>query len=261
MFNDWLTGEGESEDEGEGERLDLTEHLNELRSRIIYAGIAILVPTAIAFFFSDYILSLLTLPSGNLQLKAFSIMDGFMVKWRVSLMTGLVLAFPFWAYQIYAYIKPGLFEHERRAIFNPLIGAAVLFVLGGAFGYYMLWGMIRVLLQFFPRQVDFLPSADDYISFVLFFITACGLAFQLPTMIVILARLHLVNAALLAKQRRIAYFALFVFAEIITPVSDPIVAPLTVLVPLVLLYEMSVVLVRRIDARRAREALQLTPSP
>src|SRR5438128_2341362 len=124
MFNDWNTGEG----------LSLTEHLDELRTRIIYASIAILVPTAIAFFFSDYILSLLTLPSGGLQLKAFSLMDGFMIKWRVSLMTGIVVAFPFWAYQVYAYIKPGLFEHERRAIFSPLIGASVLFVIGGAFG-------------------------------------------------------------------------------------------------------------------------------
>jgi sec-independent protein translocase protein TatC len=251
MFEDWISGEGQS----------FTEHLDELRTRVIYAAVAILVPTAVAFFFSDYILSLLTLPSGGMQLKAFSIMDGFMIKWRVSLLTGIVVAFPIWAYQVYAYIKPGLYDHERRAIFTPLIGAVVLFVIGAAFGYYMLWGMIRVLLQFFPRQVDFLPAADDYISFVLFFITACGLAFQLPTMIVILARLHLVNATLLTKQRRIAYFSLFVFAEVITPVSDPIVAPLTVLVPLLLLYEMSIVLVKRIDAAREREALQLTPSP
>jgi sec-independent protein translocase protein TatC len=241
------------------DQMSLTDHLDELRTRIIYAAIAILVPTAIAFFFSDAILGLITLPAGGLQLKAFSLMDGFMIKWRVSLMTGIVVAFPIWAYQVYAYIRPGLFEHERRAIFSPLIGAAVLFVLGGAFGYYMLWSVIRVLLQFFPHQVDFLPSADDYISFVLFFITACGLAFQLPTMILILARLHLVNAALLRNQRRIAYFALFVFAEIVTPVSDPIVAPLTVMVPLLLLYEMSIMLVRRMEARREREAPQLTP--
>src|SRR5258707_6732842 len=109
MFDNWNVGEGES----------LTEHLDELRRRIIYAAIAILVPTAIAFFFSDYVLNLLTLPSGGMQLKAFSLMDGFMIKWRVSLMAGLVVAFPFWAYQIYAYIQPGLYEHERRAIFSP----------------------------------------------------------------------------------------------------------------------------------------------
>ena len=249
MFSDTETQDG----------LSLTGHLDELRSRIIVAAIGILVPTAIAFFFSDYILNLLTLPSGGMKLNAFSIMDGFMIKWRISLMAGVVLAFPIWAYEVYAYIKPGLFDHERRAIFSPLIGAAVLFVIGAAFGYYMLWGMIRVLKEFFPKDVVFLPSADDYISFVLFFMASCGLAFQLPTMIVILARLHLVNATLLTKQRRIAYFALFAFAEVITPVSDPIVAPLTVMVPLLLLYEMSIVLVRRIDANRARNDPRLPP--
>jgi len=239
--------------------MSLTDHLDELRTRIIYAGIAILVPTAIAFFFSDYILAFVLQPSGGLRLNAFSIMDGFLIKWRLSLMTGIIIAFPVWAYQIYAYVRPGLFEHERRAIVTPLIGAAVLFVIGGAFGYYMLWGMIKVLIELFPQQVTFLPAADDYISFVLFFIVSCGLAFQLPTMIMILARLHIVNSDLLRKQRRIAYFALFVFAEVVTPVSDPIVAPLTVMVPLVILYEMSIGLVRRLEVRREREGLKLTP--
>lgn len=241
------------------EFMSLTDHLDELRTRIIYAGIAILVPTAIAFFFSDYILAFVLQPSGGLRLNAFSIMDGFLIKWRLSLMTGIIIAFPVWAYQIYAYVRPGLFEHERRAIVTPLIGAAVLFVIGGAFGYYMLWGMIKVLIELFPQQVTFLPAADDYISFVLFFIVSCGLAFQLPTMIMILARLHIVNSDLLRKQRRIAYFALFVFAEVVTPVSDPIVAPLTVMVPLVILYEMSIGLVRRLEVRREREGLKLTP--
>jgi sec-independent protein translocase protein TatC len=237
--------------------MSFTDHLDELRTRIIYAGLAILVPTAVAFIFSDAVLRLLILPSGGLQLKAFSLMDGFMIKWRVSLMTGIVVAFPFWAYQIYRYISPGLLEHERRAIFGPLIGAAILFVIGGSFGYYMLWGMIRVLIQFFPHQVDFLPSADDYISFVLFFMVSCGLAFQLPTLILILARLRFVDSKLLTKQRRTAYFALFVFAEVVTPVSDPIVAPLTVMVPLLILYEMSIGLVRRLEIRRERELAKL----
>ena len=239
--------------------MSLTDHLDELRTRIIYSAVAILVPTAVAFFFSDAILNLLILPSGGLKLNAFSLMDGFMIKWRVSLMTGVVLAFPVWAYQLYAYIRPGLFEHERRAIVWPLLGAAVLFIIGGLFGYYMLWGMIRVLIQFFPQQVVFLPAADDYISFVLFFMVACGLAFQLPTMILILAQLHFVNARLLQSQRRIAYFALFVFAEIVTPVSDPIVAPLTVMVPLLLLYELSIGLVKRLEAGRERENRRLPP--
>ena len=236
------------------------EHFEELRRRIIYAAVAILLATAVAFIFSDQILRLLVLPSGGLQLKAFGIMDGFMIKWRLALYAGIVMAFPVWAYQVYAFISPGLYDNERRAVFPPLVAAMLLFVIGTLFGYYLLWGMIRVLIQIFPQQVEFFPAADAYISFVVFFLLACGLAFQLPTFLMILAQLHLVSATLLRKQRRIAYFALFAFAEIITPVADPIVAPLTIMVPLILLYELSIWLVVRIEVGRKQAEIKAAGS-
>jgi sec-independent protein translocase protein TatC len=227
--------------------MTLIEHLEELRRRIIISVLAILVATAAAFFLSDIILRVLLLPSGGLQLKAFSLMDGFMIKWRIALYTGIVVAFPVWAFHLLRFVGPGLTEREQRAIFPTLWGALVLFVIGAVFGYYLLWGMIRVLIQLFPRQVEFLPAADDYISFVVFFLLACGLAFQLPIVLLILIQLRILTTDLLRKQRRISYFVLFVFAEIITPVSDPIVAPLTVMLPLVLLYELSIWLGRGIE--------------
>ncbi len=230
--------------------LSLVGHLEELRQRIIYSAGAILIVTVVAFIFSNQILQLLLLPSGGLRLNAFSLMDGFLIKWQVALYTGVILAFPVWAFHIVRFIAPGLTDRERRAIF-PLLGfALVLLILGAFFGYYLLWGMIRVLIQLFPKEVAFLPSADDYISFVLFFLLACALAFQLPILIVALVRLHILNSTILRKQRKIAYFALFAFAEIITPVSDPIVAPLTVMVPLVVLYEASIAISVRIETGR-----------
>ena len=102
-------------------------------------------------------------------------------------------------------------------------------------------------------EVQFLPSADDYINFVAFFLLACGLAFQLPTLLLALVWLKLISADMLRRQRRLAYFALFAFAEIITPIADPIIAPLTVMLPLVILYEISVFLARRIEKRRRLE--------
>ena len=232
--------------------MSLFDHLEELRMRILYSGAAILIVTAVAFFFSDPILKLLLLPSGGLQLKAFSLMDGFMIKWQIALYTGIVGAFPVWAYHLYRYVSPGLKDNERQALFSPLIAAFILFILGALFGYYLLWGMIRVLIDLFPSEVQFLPAADDYISFVIFFLLACGLAFQLPTVLVILVRLRIVSASVLRKERRIAYFVLFAFAEIITPVSDPIVAPLTVMVPLVILYEISIFAALHIEAAREK---------
>lgn len=230
--------------------MSLTDHLEELRRRIIISVVSVLVVAAVAFFFSNAILHLLTLPAGGMQLKAFSLMDGFMIKWRVSIYTGIVAAFPIWGYHLYRFVSPGMTDGERRVIFPALTGSTLLFVLGSLFGYYLLWGMVRVLVQFFPAQVDYLPGAEDYISFVVFFLLACGLAFQLPTLLIILVQLHILNSDILRKQRRIAYFILFAFAEIITPVSDPIVAPLTVMVPLILLYELSIWVARRIEARR-----------
>ena len=101
-----------------------------------------------------------------------------------------------------------------------------------------------------------LVVAGLMVGFVVFFLLACGVAFQLPCMLIVLVRFHILKSALLRKQRRIAYFVLFAFAEIITPVSDPIVAPLTVMLPLVLLYEISILVARRIEARRPDPALE-----
>jgi sec-independent protein translocase protein TatC len=238
--------------------MTILEHVEELRTRILVCAIAIIVVALVAFIFSDKILGFILLPAGEMRLKAFSLLDGFFIKWRLALYAGIVVAFPIWAYQVYSYISPGLYDKERKAIFPLLAAATILFLIGSAFGFYLLWGMIKVLITFIPPQVDLLPTADDYISFVVFFMLACGLAFQLPTIIIILVQLRILNTKLMRKQRRIAYFALFAFAEIITPVSDPIVAPLTVMVPLLLLYELSIFVSSRIEAGRKNQEITST---
>ncbi len=141
------------------------DHLEELRMRIIISGAAILLVTAVAFFFSDPILKLLLLPSGGLQLKAFSLMDGFMIKWRIALYTGIVGAFPVWAYHLYRYVSPGLKDHERQAIFSPLIAAFILFLMGALFGYYLLWSMIRVLIRTLPQR-SAVPARGRRLHFI-----------------------------------------------------------------------------------------------
>ncbi len=227
--------------------MSLIQHLEELRQRILISLAAILVAAMAAFLFSNQILRLLLLPSGFVHLNAFNIIDGFFIKWQVALYSGVVLAFPIWAYELYNFVRPGLLESERRTIFPMLFMALFLFLLGSVFGYYLLWGMIRVLIQLFPIQVSLLPSADGYISFVTFFLVASGLAFQLPVVLILLIRLHILNTHIMRRQRRLAYFVLFAFAEIITPISDPIVAPLTVMGPLVILYEASIWIGSRIE--------------
>ncbi len=231
--------------------MPLVAHLEELRSRLLVALAAIAIGVVFTFLFTDPLIALLKVPAGNIALHAFSPMDGFLVKWRVALFGGLVLAFPVWAYQLMAFVSPGLTPVERRLLIPLVIVAFLLFGIGVAFGYYLLYGMVRVLLALFGSQIDYFPSADGYISFVTFFMLATGIAFELPVVLYAMVRLNLLTTELLRKQRRYFYFGMFVFAEIITPVSDPIVAPLTVMLPLVLLYELTILVARLGERSRA----------
>jgi sec-independent protein translocase protein TatC len=228
-------------------------HLEELRKRILISLLAILIVTSVTLIFSNTILKLLLIPAGGMKLNAFSLMDGFLIKFRIALYIGIAMAFPIWGFELYRFIAPGLQDNERKALFPGLLASLLLFVVGVLFGYILLREMIKVMIGLFPPEVSFLPAADDYISFVTFFLVACGVAFQLPIILTILVQLHILSASILKKQRRIAYFALFVFAEIATPVTDPIIAPMIVMVPLVLLYEASILMAVRIEAGRLKD--------
>ncbi len=225
-------------------RMGLLEHVEELRSRLIISLIAILVTTALAYVFSDAILEILTRPAGDLKLVALSLMDGFLIRFRVALYGGLALAAPVWIYQVVRYLEPGLTPNEKRFIIPGVAGMVVLFLLGNAFGYLMLANMVTVMRSMFGNTLTYLPGADQYISFVVYFLLAIGISFELPIVILILMKLGLVSPDFLRKQRRMAYFALFVFAELITPVSDPFVAPLVVLLPMGILFELALFISR-----------------
>ncbi len=219
-------------------RMGFLDHLEELRSRLIISLVAVVVTTALAYVFADTILKVLLVPAGGIdKLVAFSPMDGFMIHFRVALYGGVVLAAPVWIYQLLRFIEPGLMPNEKRFIIPGVVAAIVLFLLGNAFGYMMLSNMMFVLSAMFGPEINYLPGADPYISFVVYFLVAVGISFELPIVLLVLIRLGIVSPQYLRKQRRIAYFIIFVFAELITPVSDPIVAPLVVMIPMSILFE------------------------
>jgi sec-independent protein translocase protein TatC len=225
-------------------RMGFLDHLEEVRSRLVIALIAILVTTSIAYFFSDTILYILTLPAGNIKLVALSPMDGFMVRFRVAIYGGIALAAPIWIYQVLKFLEPGLMPNEKKWIVPGVIATVVLFLIGNAFGYFMLQNMMGVMFSMFGAQLEYLPSADQYISFVVYFLIATGLAFEIPIVLLTLVRIGLVSPQTLAKQRKVAWFIIFVFAELVTPVADPIVAPTVVMIPMALLFEIALFLSR-----------------
>jgi sec-independent protein translocase protein TatC len=234
-------GEADEVDARDPGGMPLMDHFNELRSRLVKAILPVLVAAGICFFFSDFILRLLKSPAGaNFQINAFGPMDGFVIKWKVALWAGLVLASPNWIYQLMAFVSPALTPSERHFAIPTLIAVMLLFVLGTAFGFVLLGGMVRVMFSMFGKELNYLPNADQYISFVVFFMLACGLVFELPAILLALVRFGVLKPEILKRQRKLAYFLLFAFAEIITPVADPIVAPMIVMFPLVILYESAI---------------------
>ncbi len=245
----------------EDKRMGFIDHLEEIRSRLIISLIAIAVTTTLSYVFADAIIHLLSAPAGNLKLNAFSPLDGFMIHFRVALYGGLVLAAPVWIWEVLRFIEPGLLPHEKRLIIPGVAAAVFLFVLGNAFGYMMLANMMTVLFAMFGSELNYLPSADSYISFVVYFLVAIGISFELPILLLILMRLGIITPQFLRKQRRIAYFVIFVFAELITPVSDPIVAPMVVMVPMIVLFELSLFFARFVVPKPATPSVPATSTP
>lgn len=228
----------------EEKRMGIIEHIEELRSRLIISLVAILVTSALAYVFSDTIIAILTRPAGGLKLVAFNPMDGFMIRFRVALYGGLALAAPVWIYQVVRYLEPGLLPNEKKYIIPGVALAVILFLVGNVFGYFMLDNMLKVMFAMFGQDLQYLPSADQYISFIVYFLVAIGISFETPIVLLVLVKLGLLKVETLRKQRRIAYFIIFVFAELITPVSDPFLAPMVVMVPMVILFEMALFLAR-----------------
>jgi sec-independent protein translocase protein TatC len=247
----------------EEKRMGFLDHIEEIRSRLFISLIAILVTTVVAYVFSDQILFILSAPANlpkDTTLVALSPMDGFMIHFRIALYGGLVLAAPIWIFQIMRFIEPGLLPNEKRWLIPGVIAILVLFVLGNAFGYMMLSNMMTVLFAMFGSEIKYLPSADSYISFVVYFLVAIGISFEMPIALLILIRMGLVSPQYLRKQRRIAYFILFVFAELITPVSDPLVAPMVVMVPMVILFEIALFFSRFIVPKPAAPSVPAADS-
>jgi len=235
------SGSEESAVAAEPGTMPLMDHIGELRKRLLWGVIPILVAATVCFFFSDFILKVLKAPAGpDFVINAFGPMDGFLIRWKVALWAALVVSSPFWIYQLIAFLSPGLTRSERRFLMPTLIGVACLFIAGTVFGYVLLQGMLRVMLTMYGNQINYLPNASQYLSFVVFFMLACALVFELPAVLLVLVRFGVIKPEMLRRQRKIAYFLLFAFAEVITPVADPIIAPMIVMVPLVILYEAAI---------------------
>lgn len=240
--------------------MPLVEHIRELRRRLTWSLLAVVVGIAVTFVYWEPVYRVLRQPYCDLKppqgctLYAYGIFDQFNTKMRVALIGGTVLSSPVWLYQVGAFITPALHKRERRYAAGFLAGALALFVSGVVFAYYSLHYGLHVLLHAAGNHVTALPALKDYLSFVTLLLVVFGLAFEFPVVLLFLNLTGVLSADRLRSWRRAMYFCLFAAAAILTPSTDPFQF-LLLGIPLCLLYELCVLVARvRERLRRKREA-------
>lgn len=226
--------------------LPFIEHLIELRNRLVRAIISIaVVAIALAIYpgaskLYDWLALPLAsrLPEGG-KMLAIGVVTPFMVPIKILFMTSLVVALPFVLYQIWAFIAPGLYRHEKRLIAPLVASSTLLFYTGMAFCYFFVFGKVfTFIMHFSPQAVNFAPDINEYLSFVLTMFMAFGLAFEVPIAVILLVRLGVVPVAKLKKARGYVVVGAFVIAALITP--PDVVSQLLLAIPMCLLYEVGV---------------------
>ena len=224
------------------ERLTLVEHLDELRTRIIVCVAVLVVAVGLCFWQNHLLLDIVNGPlPGNKEPITLSPAEPFLTTFKLSIYAGLILALPILLYQLYAFLLPALSPVEKRVIVPFLLLVPFLFIAGVVFGYFVvLPAAIKFLLNFNSDQFHIQVRASEYYSFVTLTLLAMGIVFQVPMGILAATRLGITTPAKLRKNRRYAYLILAVIAMLL-PGTDP-VTMLIELLPLLVLYELSIVL-------------------
>lgn len=228
--------------------MTFVEHLDELRKRIVYSAIALLIGTSICYIFFKPLIEFIKWPLPadlkSVHLAVFGIMQIFLIRFKLAVIGGFVLTSPFIIYQIIAFFSPALKERERKYAFMLLPFMVLLFIGGAAFAFFLvLPPSIAWLRSQGAGQLDFINRADDYLNFVSLFVLAFGVSFEAPLVILLLIKLGIVSRKKLRENWRYAYVASFIIAAIATP--DWSIVSMSILgVALVLLFEISLLLAR-----------------
>ncbi|MDO8673110.1 MAG: twin-arginine translocase subunit TatC [Dehalococcoidia bacterium] len=227
-----------------GKRLSLIDHLEELRTRIIVSLIVVAVTTGISFVFAKQLFAVLTGPAGNTQFQAIEMTELFGAYIKVSLFSGIAMAFPVLIYEVVMFIAPALTPKEKKYFFLLLPGGLLAFVLGIVFGYYILLPpAVGFLLTFGADIATVTPRIGNYVSTVTRLLFYIGISFETPIVIYFLCKMRILSPQRLSKFRKYAFVGAFVVGAVITPTFDPVNQTL-VSVPLILLYELGILLAR-----------------
>jgi sec-independent protein translocase protein TatC len=240
----------------------LLDHLIELRGRLLKCVWALLLTGVVCFYFSDKLFAVLVHPlkeafgDAGGRLVYTKLYEAFFVQVKIAIFGAFFLSFPIIANQLWAFVAPGLYAKEKKALLPFIIMTPVLFVMGASFAYFVVMPTaFHFFLQFQGNSsglsVEALPSAGDYLTLVMQFILAFGISFLMPVLLMLLNRAGFVTRAQLIGLRRYMIVAAFVLAAVLTP--PDVVSQLMLAIPLLLLYEITIVAIWFTDRRKAQE--------
>jgi len=241
-----MTDSPKSDDELAGTEQPFVSHLIELRDRLVRAALAVgiafgllcLWPGPSALF--DLLAAPLVahLPAGS-SMIATNVLSPFLVPLKVTLLAGFFLALPFVLYQVWAFVAPGLYSHEKRLVLPLVISSSILFFTGVAFCYFFVFGQVFKFIQSFTaKSIMAAPDVEAYLGFVMSMFIAFGAAFEVPIVVVLLARMGLVSVEKLKEFRGYFIVLAFIIAAVITP--PDVVSQLALAIPMCILYELGI---------------------
>jgi len=224
-----------------------TEHLGELRDRLVRSFIAVGIGFAGAYFFKEKLFEFLTAPlvtamgeNANTKMIFTGLPEAFFTYLKVSLLTGIILATPVLFYEFWMFVSPGLYRTEKKYFLPIVLLSVFFFLLGSSFGYFVVFPYgFKFFLGFATDTIHAMPSMKEYLSFASKMLLAFGFVFELPLVLTFMARMGLVTVPFLQKNRKYALLLFFVGAALITPPDE--VTQVMMALPLMILYEISII--------------------
>ena len=245
-----------SEFQQEGE--SFLSHLVELRNRLVRAFLAIIVVTVCLLPFASMLYDFLAfpmmhaLPEGT-RMIATGVVTPFLVPVKVVLLVALVVTLPYLLYQAWAFIAPGLYQHEKRLVLPLVLASTVLFLVGMAFCYFFVFGVVfKFVYSIAPKSISVAPDIENYFNFAIGMFLAFGVTFEVPIVVIVLAKMGIVSVAKLREIRPYVIVGSFVVAAVVTPPDA--ISQLLLAIPLCVLYEVGILVAAMITPRPAEDS-------